>query len=232
MAKKQVILSTVAVLFVISIAVLLWNAKNNARISSKNGDQPDTQTEKILNEKEKADKYAWNWDGDTSNWKVYTNDDLGFVLRYPDEVFNLRIIPVSDGVGVYSKPLPPKEFRITLTQKGYLEDDYKHQIWMSLNSLKSDKEYNSESQQDTTFVSVEFGSKAGKMYGTKEGIQKIKSDYEAFFRDGVCNAETFTVVFDDIENTNGDVRSYIHVGCEGKDMGRIYREVYRSIKFF
>lgn len=233
MQKKLLILAVVA-LVLIGGAVFVWQKKGGFINWSKTGDVPIVQVEKVLNEKEKTQKYAWNWDGDTNNWKVYINDDFSFMLRYPEEVFNLRIMPVSDSVGVYSEPLPLKEFRLTLTQKGYSEDDYSHQIWMNLNSLKSDKEYYSETQNDTATVSVSFGSKSGKMYGTKENISKINDDHTMFLKDGKCNPETFTVVFDDIKNPNGDVRSYIHVGCEGDDgnyMGKIYRAVYQSIKF-
>lgn len=229
--QKKCLISIVVVLVLIAGGALLWEKKNRVADQLKAEEQQVVQVEKILSEKEKAEKYALNWDGDTSNWKVYINDDFGFTLRYPEEVFDFRIKPVSEGAGVYSEPFPLKEFRIALTQKGFLRDDYTHQIWMSLNSLKSEKEYYSEAQKDTVVAPVSFGSKSGKMYGTKETIPKIKSDYAAFLKEGVCNSETFTVVFDDVKNPNGDVRSYIHVGCEGDDMGRIYKAVYQSIKF-
>lgn len=233
MSKKLLFLAVLILL--IGGVFFVWQKKSGIVDQLKTEDPQTIQAEKPLSEKEKAEKYARNWDGNTSDWKVYMNDSLGFALRYPEEIFDFRVLPVSDGVGVYSKPLPPKEFRIALTQKGYSEDDYTHQIWMNLNSLKSEKEYYSESKKDTVIKLVSFGSKTGKMYGTKETTQKLEHDYEAFLKEGACSPDTFTVVFDDIKNPNGDFRSYIHVGCEGNDgndMGRIYRAIYQSIRFF
>jgi hypothetical protein len=230
--QKKLLILVLATLVLIGGTVLIWSKKSRIGNQSKIENLQTVQAEKVLSEKEKADKYAWNWDGDTSNWKVYMNDDFGFALRYPEEVFNFRIMPVSNGVGVYSEPLPLKEFRVDLTQKGYSEDNYTHKLWLGLNSLKTEQEYRIEAQKDTVTAPVSFRSKVGNIYGTKESISKMKSDYELFIKSGRCVPETFTVVFDDVENPNGDVRSYLHVGCEGNDMGRIYRAVYQSIRFF
>lgn len=160
------------------------------------------------------------------------NDDFGFALRYPEEVFDFRILPVSDGAGIYSEPLLPKEFGLSLTQKGYSRDDYKHQIWMYLNVLKSEKEYYAERDENFVAIPIVFSKKNGRIFGTKSTIVEIKSEYEAFLSKGTCNTNTFTINFDDIENPNGDVSSYVHVGCDGNDMGRIYKAIYQSIRFF
>ncbi len=237
--NQKPLLLTVAVLALLVMSSALWLMQKRQVVTSQPVatelvDENSIRSE-MLSTKEEAEEYARNWGGDTSDWKVYMNDEFGFVMRYPEEVFDLRILPVSEGVGVYLKPLPPKEFGLSLTQKGYSQDDYKHQVWMRLNGLKSEKEYYAEVDKNFIATQVVFTNKKGKIFGTKSTIVQMKNEYDNFLSEGVCNQDTFTINFDDIKNPNGDVRSYIHIGCEsgdGNDMGRIYRAIYQSMRFF
>lgn len=230
MPHKSLLLTFVALLIIGGVVFLLMK---------KNITLPQTGQEKIIpiessqsmdvSDKEKAEQYAESWSGDTSQWKLYQNKEAGIEIKYPEEVFSFWEIKLDN---MNADPTPqPLELHFKLTQKGYQIDDYKHQIWVNLNSLKSDKEYYSEAQRDTITTLVSFGAKTGKVFGTKETIYKLQSDYEMFNMNGVCNPETFTIVFDELRHPLGDLRSYAHVGCEGEAMGKIYQAVFNSITF-
>lgn len=205
----------------------VWQKKSGIVNQSKTEDPQIIQTEKPLSEKEKAEKYAETWNGDTSQWKLYQNKEAGIEITYPEEVFSPWEIKL-DNMSV-DPDSGPGEFHFELRQKGYSIDDYKHKIWVSLNSIRSEKEYSSEKEKDTVVVEVPFGKKTAKIFTTKKGASTSESKYKDFLVKGICDPESFTIVFD--ERDNGEFRSYAHVGCEGRPMGKIYQAVFHSISF-
>ncbi len=205
----------------------MWQKKSGIVDQSKIEDPQTIQTEKPLSEKEIAEKYARNWDGNTDQWALYQNKEAGIEIKYPEEIFSPWEIKLDN---MSADPASgPGEFHFELRQKGYSIDDYKHKIWVSLNGIRSEKEYYSEKEKDTVVIDVPFGKKTAKIFTTKNGASTSESKYKDFFVKGICDPESFTIVFD--ERNNGEFRSYAHVGCEGEAMGNIYQAVFNSISF-
>lgn len=167
---------------------------------------------------------------DTSNWKTYRNEEYGFEFKYPEGFFDLKEMFLSEPIGLYTAAIP-RRFEIRLVEKGYSMDDYKHQIWLGFNILKSVKEYDSESEKGVVEVKVPFSSTQGKFYSRQEVQSERQSRYRLFVESGICDPETFTVIFDETEHPDGDVRNYVHVGCDGDEAGKVYQAVYNSIRF-
>lgn len=201
----------------------MWQKKSGVVDQSKTEDPQTIQTEKPLSEKEKAEKYARNWDGNTDLWTLYQNKEAGIEIKYPEEIFSFW----ENKTNSLSVEPTPDEYQWHLTQKGY--SDYKHKIWVSLNSIRSEKEYYSEKEKDTVVIDVPFGKKTAKIFTTKNGASASESKYKDFIVKGICDPESFTIVFD--ERNNGEFRSYAHVGCEGEAMGKIYQAIFNSILF-
>lgn len=229
MSKKFLFLAVLILL--IGGVFFVWMKKNNSLLQKGQEEiitkGPSQSVD--ISDQEKAEKYAETWNGDTNQWTLYQNKEVGIEIRYPEEIFSPWEIKL-DNMSV-DPTSRPNEFHFELRQKGYLIDDYKHKLSINLHSLKSEKEYYAEREKDFATETVLFNGKVSKIFGNKDEVIAKKNRYEDFLKNGTCDPDTFTLVFDDTIYPTGDFRSYVHVGCEDEAMGKIYQAVFRSISF-
>lgn len=86
MSKKILILATIFILAAL-VGGVLWVAKEKSERMAleKQNKERTAQMQNKQDEPKQLDNFGQNSDIDTSNWKMYRNEEYGFEVRYPED---------------------------------------------------------------------------------------------------------------------------------------------------
>lgn len=86
MSKKTLILAVILVL-AITFGGAVWVAKEKSKKMAleKQNKERTAQMQNKQDEPKQLDNFGQNSDIDTSNWKMYRNEEYGFEVRYPED---------------------------------------------------------------------------------------------------------------------------------------------------
>ena len=86
MSKKILILATIFILAAL-VGGVLWVAKEKSERMTleKQNKERTAQMQNKQDEPKQLDNFGQNSDIDTSNWKMYRNEEYGFEVRYPED---------------------------------------------------------------------------------------------------------------------------------------------------
>ena len=220
MPKKTLLISIIFLLVAASVAGwFVYRAKVERESTSSVSNVSKDNTVATSEPRTPADISVPS-DIDTSDWKVYRNEEYGFEVKYPENLFDFREISDFDSAT-----------QIFIIEKGYSIDEVRHTIAFVFNQLESEKSYDMRRNGECINVSL-FKGRSGVICGYGDQVVAQRDDYNLFL-DNISCKNLFEIWFNERKRSVGDVFSSARFGCsDNPSLRGIYKAIYDSVEFF